>query len=479
MKKLLLLFSFFFLLFPNTAYAHAFGTAYRMPIPLNLYLFGAAGALVISFFLIGFFVSRGEIPLRGTKNKGFSYPTLDITKNLIVRFFTGTWFIRGSRLLAVAFLILCIVSGFFGTQIVTYNFNMTFFWIFFIVGFPYLVFLIGNIWEKLNPWKVVLSWVEEVADIELTGFISYPKSFSYYPAFFAYFLLICLEIVFQRTPFGLSAFLLLYTNYAFLMAILFGKKAWEEYVDVFSVFFRLVGDISLIAKEKEKIVFRPPFIGAAGKKAADFSLLLFILFMLSSTAIDGFMGTGVWFTLFYDVLRPVVLLIGINAYQILSALFIFLSPFVFLLIFYGFLFILKLLTRTKASVGKLSLYFAFSLIPIAFAYHFAHYFVLFLVQGQDILSLISDPLGKGWNLFGTANFISNPNIISVNIIWHIQVLAILLGHIAGVYIAHLDALQLFKEKRAAFMSQFPLLVLMIFYTLIGLWILAQPITGGQ
>jgi hypothetical protein len=456
---------------PTPVYAHAFGAVYRMPIPLHLYLFGAAGALVISFFLIGFFANYSK--------RGISYPTLDVSNKMLIRFFTSMWLVRGCRLLAVLLLLLCMVCGFLGTQIVTYNFNMTFFWIIFIVGFPYLIFLVGNVWEQVNPWKVVLGWVEEVLDVELNGFIAYPKSFAYLPAFFAYFVLICMEIVFQRTPFGLSAFLLLYTNYAFFMAILFGKKVWEEYIDIFSVLFRLIGSISFVAVEKERIVLRPPFIGAAGLKATDFSLLLIILFMLSSTAIDGFMGTGVWFTLFYDILRPIVLLIGINAYQILSALFIFLSPFAFLGIYYAFLLVLKVVTGSRESLQKLGLYFAFSLIPIAFAYHFAHYFVYLLVQGQDVIALVSDPLGKGWNLFGTTDFRSNPDIVSVNIIWHTQVVAILLGHIAGVYIAHLDALQLFKKKRAAFVSQFPLLVLMVIYTLIGLWILAQPITGGQ
>ncbi len=442
-----------------------------MPIPLHLYLFGAAGAMVISFFLIGFFANY--------KQGGISYPTLPIADTIIVRFFRNVWVVRVSRVLAVFFLILCILSGFIGTQIVTYNFNMTFFWVLFIVGFPYLIFFTGNIWELLNPWKVVLEWIEKLTDVQLTGFVKYPQSFGYYPAFFAYFILICLEIVFQKSPFGLSVFLLLYTNYAFLMAILFGKKAWEEYVDVFSVLFRLISTISIIKKEKGRVWLRPPFVGAAGKSAANFSQLLFTLFMVSSTAIDGFMGTGLWFTLFYDMLRPLVQVIGVNAYQILSILFIFLSPFIFLAIFNLLLLLVKVVTRSRESVKKLHLYFAFSLLPIAFAYHFAHYFVLFLVQGQDIIPLMSDPLGNGWNLFGTAKFVSNQNVVSVAIIWHMQVLAILVGHIAGVYIAHLDALELFKAKRAAFMSQFPLLILMIFYTLIGLWILAQPIIGGQ
>jgi len=45
--------------------------------------------------------------------------------------------------------------------------------------------------------------------------------------------------------------------------------------------------------------------------------------------------------------------------------------------------------------------YSFSLVPIAIAYQ---YYTYLLIQGQMIISLISDPLGWGWNLFGTAGF---------------------------------------------------------------------------
>ena len=46
--------------------------------------------------------------------------------------------------------------------------------------------------------------------------------------------------------------------------------------------------------------------------------------------------------------------------------------------------------------------FALTLVPIAIGYNVAHYFVFLLVQGQYIIPLLSDPLGRGWDLFGTA-----------------------------------------------------------------------------
>ena len=58
--------------------------------------------------------------------------------------------------------------------------------------------------------------------------------------------------------------------------------------------------------------------------------------------------------------------------------------------------------RRGLSSDELARRFAHTLIPIAFAYLVAHYFSLLLFQGQAIVFLVSDPLGQGSDLFGTA-----------------------------------------------------------------------------
>jgi hypothetical protein len=81
----------------------------------------------------------------------------------------------------------------------------------------------------------------------------------------------------------------------------------------------------------------------------------------------------------------------------------------------------------------------------------------------------------GWNLFGTAG--SDMRImIPINMIWHIQVSVVILGHIVSVYVAHLIALRIFQSKRSAVLSQLPMMGLMVAYTTVGLWILSQPLT---
>ena len=65
--------------------------------------------------------------------------------------------------------------------------------------------------------------------------------------------------------------------------------------------------------------------------------------------------------------------------------------------------------------------FVLSLVPIALVYAVAHYFSLFVIQGQYMAPLLSDPFGKGWDLFGTANVIPNIALLTPNTIWYVQV----------------------------------------------------------
>jgi hypothetical protein len=53
-----------------------------------------------------------------------------------------------------------------------------------------------------------------------------------------------------------------------------------------------------------------------------------------------------------------------------------------------------------------------SLVPIAVAYHLAHYVSLLLTTGQFIIPLASDPFGWGWNLFGTRGHAVDLGIVS-------------------------------------------------------------------
>ena len=124
------------------------------------------------------------------------------------------------------------------------------------------------------------------------------------------------------------------------------------------------------------------------------------------------------------------------------------------------------------SVEELSRRFVHSLIPIALAYVIAHYFSLLTYQGQAMASLASDPLGDGSNVFGTASATIDYNVISATGIWYVQVVALVLGHAAGLTLAHDRALVIWPDYNRATRSQYWMLAVMVAFTTLGLWLLS-------
>ena len=68
--------------------------------------------------------------------------------------------------------------------------------------------------------------------------------------------------------------------------------------------------------------------------------------------------------------------------------------------------------------------FVLTLVPIAIAYLVAHYLSYFLIQGQLLIRLASDPFGFGWNIFGTAHFRPDIGIVGARFVWYTSLVAI-------------------------------------------------------
>jgi hypothetical protein len=117
-------------------------------------------------------------------------------------------------------------------------------------------------------------------------------------------------------------------------------------------------------------------------------------------------------------------------------------------------------------------------VPIAVAFHLAHYLVLLLVQGQAIIPLLSDPFGWGWDLFGSADYRINFEMVGARYAWWITVAMLVVGHSMAVCVAYLVALRIFRDPRLARRSQYPMLALLVASTVFSLWILAPPIMHG-
>ncbi len=85
-------------------------------------------------------------------------------------------------------------------------------------------------------------------------------------------------------------------------------------------------------------------------------------------------------------------------------------------------------------------------VPLAVGWFIAHDLSLLLAAGQDFLALLSDPFGRGWDLFGTINRTPWYGWVDATWLGWVQVVAILVGHVAAVVVGHDLAIRLLGRR---------------------------------
>jgi hypothetical protein len=212
------------------------------------------------------------------------------------------------------------------------------------------------------------------------------------------------------------------------------------------------------------------------------TMTVFVLVMLASVTFDGLVETPLWPALLHALREAGAgsrLASASNEAIAALAWVVFAGLFALL---YGL--VVRAMAWAAGDIpGSRGLagWFVLTLVPIAIAYHLAHYHSLLLVAGQYAIPLLSDPFGYGWDLFGTTLHRVDFSVVNAASMWYLSVGAIVVGHVVAVYLAHVMALRVYGNARTAFYSQIPMLVLMAYYTMSSLWILSQPIvkTGAS
>ncbi|HEY0800595.1 MAG TPA: hypothetical protein VGD54_07105, partial [Steroidobacteraceae bacterium] len=290
--------------FARQTAAHSFGVVYSLPIPFWMYAYGASAALIVSFAIVGYFVNAGSAQNNfTTRNLGNS------------RFFaslTTPRFAHTLRVLSVGALALTIATGIFGVRNPFTNLSMTFFWIAFALGFTYFSAVIGDLYSLTNPWRVICDWIDAIKPGAFASRLRYPKRLGYWPAFILYFAYIWIELFGHTQPRSLGLILLAYTVLTLIGAWTFGKHAWIQYGEFFAVFLRVIAKMAPFEYASSppggsgSVVLRKPFIGLLREPADRLSLVLFVLFMLSSTAFDGAHDTLPWVNIFWKDIWPLL-----------------------------------------------------------------------------------------------------------------------------------------------------------------------------
>jgi hypothetical protein len=470
------------------AAAHIFAQPYTLPVPFALYATAATAALLLSFVIVGVFavvpaVTRARPCVAASPGAPAAAPSR---------------LVACGRMASVFLLTSCIVTGFAGTQNAFLNFNMTFFWIIFVLAVPYVVAVVGDFYASVNPFEELVRWVEAAlgaADPPR----AWPARLGCFPALAFYMAFIWLELFGQLRPRGLSGALAIYVVINVAGARVFGRQAWFRHAEFFAVYLRLIGRMSPWANvratgdgaspARRDGRWHAPFSGLLDEPDQSISLVLFILFMLSSTAYDGLHSTSPWISVYWKTLYPAIApwlhpapdrqyILSSELYYLWQWSCLFASPFLYLAVFASCVGVMKAVTRSSIDLLTLVTRFSMSLVPIAFVYHVTHYYTLLLAQGGQIVRLVSDPFGTGWNLLGTARLPLPPVMLDMGSVWLTQVALILAGHIVGVLLAHVEALRIFGSPKRAALSQLPMLALMVLFTNFGLWILSLPISGA-
>jgi hypothetical protein len=330
--------------------------------------------------------------------------------------------------------------------------------------------LLGNIFSVLNPWKAAADAVARIAG-EGEPTRPYPERLGRWPAAALLFSFAALELAYPESaePRAIGLAILVYSAATWLGAAVFGREAWFRNGDGFSVYFELLSRIAPFAvhesDERREIVIRPPLVGLARRDSRP-GTLAFVAVMLGSVVFDGFSQTSFWQDRIADLANvdaAVLAQTGLNLAGLAAAIG---------LVAFAYLAATNLAGRL---VGQPSLAdeFLLSLVPIAFVYAVAHYFTALVIQGQLAIPLASDPFGRGWDLFASADYRPDLTPFSPNTVWYVQVGALVLGHVAGLVLAHDRALSVTPDPRVALRTQYALLVLMVLYTVGGLWLLSR------
>lgn len=430
--------------------AHGVGSRGTLPLPLWQFSWAAIAALVLSFVALG---ALWQTPKLDSTEAGRVIP--GSRGPLLV----GEWLLR---ILGLSLFGLTIGAALFGADVAGESTNVApvTLYVMVWVAVPIASAFIGDIWRSLNPYRTI-------------GLL-FPADTSRQPpdhqwvgvATMVSFLL--LELV---HPSGDSPRILGWAMVVYSVLMIGGiarfGRSWLDRADGFGILFSLIAGMSpFTTDDSGSLRIRLPLAGLSEIEVRRGTTML-ILVVLGGTSFDGFSESS----LFTDIIgRPT----GWSAVAPKSIGLLVMIGIATVLYWFG--------ARATARVTGIDHedaadMFTPSLIPIVWAYAVAHYAQLLVDQSQSFLHRLSNPYGRfdaegapttDW--FGTASDVVNLNVVDVDLIAWIQAMAIVVGHVLAVLYAHDLAVSRFA-KRDAMRSQQTMLVVMVLYSVAGLWLL--------
>ena len=451
-------------------YAHGLNVRYELPIPLSFYLFTSGIVVMITIFLVSYFRFYSYIK-ESKKITEYRY------SNFKLNYLNKIPFL---------FLVFLVIAGLFGSQGPLDNIINVFIWVWVWVGIAYVSIVFGNIWGAISPWSSIYSLFIFLLRKKLKRIRRHSDKEAEILGLILLFIVLWIAIIFpgREVPYNLSLFLMFYSLITLLGMVVYGRSRWNNSAEIFNIYFGMLGRLGILGRDKKgfKDNLRIPLSGVHMGRGSIYSSL-FIVVAVSSISFDGIIETEAWdnfkvyivsISFFRPVLEKLVQYFG-DITLVLNSIGFICMPLIIGFLFMATCFRAQKHVKQKIDLCTILIAFTPALIPIAAAYHVAHYFSFLLIAGQIGIQLISDPFGWGWNIFGTANMQINVAVINAKIGWTIILISVVLGHMASIFISQKIAFNIKEKNSNTLKIHLPFSFFMVLYTIFSLWILAQPI----
>jgi hypothetical protein len=431
---------------------HGIASRGDLPLPFSFVVIGAVLALVISFAILIFAWRQPRFERVG----GRPMPGLTaVVDHPIVRLVA-----RGLVLATYAWAGLAMMAG----QDLLTNPIFGFVYVWMWVGLVPISLLLGQFWRATNPLRTIHRGLCALARVDPEqGLVTLPSRVGVWPAAVGLFGFGWLELVQpDRTTLAvLWLWALAWLVILVLGAIVFGQR-WIGAADPFEAYASTLAQMSIWRRVGDQLRLVNPLAGLNAWHAPPGATAV-VAALLGSTAFDSFTNTSWWIRAVQSSTVPTVVWATGGLLIMVIIVFVTFSLAAAWMGRYG--------NRPAAEYPRLMVG---SLLPIVLGYVVAHYATLLIVEGQRTAINFSDPLGRGWNVFGSAEMgvnsaiFNHPTAISL-----VQLGAIVGGHVFGIVCAHEKAVSLLPPDRAV-RGQLPLLLVMIGYTCAGLLLLFSP-----
>ncbi|MBM4409683.1 MAG: hypothetical protein FJ038_14060 [Chloroflexi bacterium] len=423
---------------PATVAAHSLSGRLETPLPLVVYLAGAALAVGLSFAFVLLRDVRADVPPPG--------PVTRVPRPLVLA-------LRTVGLIGWLWIVAqAIIGGSSDADVAT-----LFLWVYGWVLVAILSAVAGPVWTWLDPFATLNDLGAAAlrrAGVRPMAAAEYPAWLGEWPAVAGLIVVVWLELVYPGGNLGLI--LVGYTGLTLAAMAQWGRDPWREHGETFSVWFATLGRLArfeLVGRPGSSTVRRRPFL--SGLLGGSWSVALVVLVAVGTGSIlyDGLSQTKPWFDAFGFPAVPGATLLLAGFLGLIIALVVLVSRLV-----------------GPAAMGA-------GLLPIAFGYLLAHYLTYLLVDGQRILVAISDPFQLGWDLFGTAFYEPQGDWLPASLVWTFQLATVVGGHVAGAWAGHVVAARSAGRVQGHRLRQVPLAVVMVILTVTTLWSLGQAIVA--